>query len=1121
MTSSIGRNVAAAGLLCFLLGISTHAQEGQSPIVINVTWESPAPTETRVPAEFLNGYAKYVDGQMLQYHSSHPDVDSALIVRARKDFHSIAWQTERLPNSVTGDYYRFVWLAGIESRGWEQDKLSHNWDFLINGRRWFTFRNAKDDSAREWTVAGKDSSELSFHSTMADRFGDLFGYMFLTVPKADFSAGGPLQLEVVGEDSESADWYMTFQYQFNFEPRLRAEPALLRDGTKATQLMRLSLDTLRPGGTVHVTIPGRSPVDAPLSVGANIVRLPIPAVTQETRVAAVFQINGQSLKTMEVVVQPVKPRDFYLLSYSHNDIGYTDLQNEVERKQWRNLDQALELIKKTKSYPPEARYKWNFEVIWALDTYMRQASTQKRQEVLGAIHDGALGVNALYANMLTGLANAEEMSHFVEFARQLRKEYSIPIETAATSDVPGLSWGMVSALSQSGIKYLATAPNSGDRIGYVLSAWGDKPFYWASQSGKEKVLTWVAGASYSVFHEGTLGTLGDEKILKLARHLDDAGYSYEMVHLPYTLGDNGSPDPALSDFVKSWNERYITPRLILATQQQMMQEFERRHGATLPVVKGDFTPYWEDGAASTAAETALARQSVDRLIQAETLWAMRSDGKYPAHEFANAWRNLVLWDEHTWGADKSISDPDSPVVKAQWEFKQRFALEADRQSRALLNSALTGDTFPNAVDVYNTTSWARNDVVVLDPLMSTAGDRVVDSEGNAVPSQRLTTGELALLVDEIPPFSSRRLFVRAGAAFERTGAKVSGTTLENSFLTVAVDPEAGSVSSLRRKPDGVEFVDRAKGELNQYLYVLGRGSEHARSLSNVKVRVKENGPLITSLVVEGTAPGARKYSSEIRVAAASARVDILDSIDKLAVREKESLHFAFPFRVPRGQVRYDVANSIVRPEVDQLPGSCKNVLSAESWVDVSNEDRGITLTIADSPLIEVGGMHAEEPWIRVLEPSQEIYSYVMNNYWHTNYKADQEGLVTFRYALIPHAAFREEWSVRYGTESRQPLLVAAARKSKPTPPLLTMSPQTFLAASIRPIEAENAWLIFVYNPTNHALATKLTWNRLGRFKTYNSDAGGVRGPATGGEISIDAFDSKYVRVQKVVTRDKH
>lgn len=42
--------------------------------------------------------------------------------------------------------------------------------------------------------------------------------------------------------------------------------------------------------------------------------------------------------------------------------------------------------------------------------------------------------------------------------------------------------------------------------------------------------------------------------------------------------------------------------------------------------------------------------------------------------------------------------------------------------------------------------------------------------------------------------------------------------------------------------------------------------------------------------------------------------------------------------------------------------------------------------------------------MRSLPRTQTFFSYVMNNYWHTNYKADQDGPVTFRYALRPHGA---------------------------------------------------------------------------------------------------------------------
>ena len=67
-------------------------------------------------------------------------------------------------------------------------------------------------------------------------------------------------------------------------------------------------------------------------------------------------------------------------------------------------------------------------------------------------------------------------------------------------------------------------------------------------------------------------------------------------------------------------------------------------------MRGDFTPYWEDGAGSSAHETAINRNAAERLVQAETLLAMLNPAKYPAEQFADAWRNVLLYDEHTWGA---------------------------------------------------------------------------------------------------------------------------------------------------------------------------------------------------------------------------------------------------------------------------------------------------------------------------------------------------------------------------------------------------------------------------------------------------------------------------------------
>jgi len=133
------------------------------------------------------------------------------------------------------------------------------------------------------------------------------------------------------------------------------------------------------------------------------------------------------------------------------------------------------------------------------------------------------------------------------------------------------------------------------------------------------------------------------------------------------------------------------------------------------------------------------------------------------------------------------------------------------------------------------------------------------------------------------------------------------------------------------------------------------------------------------------------------------------TIDKDRVRDKESVHIAFPFAVPGGTARVDVGWGSVRPETDQIAGACRDFFCARDSVDISNGEYGLTWTSLDAPLVEIGAVTDESPrqgerraWLQKLDPSTRLFSYVMNNYWHTNYKADQEGAVTLRYAMSPH-----------------------------------------------------------------------------------------------------------------------
>jgi alpha-mannosidase len=1106
-----------AAIACVL---SLHAlPQSNQEIIIEMSGPAPGaatPNETG----FINGWAQSVDGQTITYHSAVPGANDALIVRAQSIAHTITWKTDPLRSSGSDSSCHLLWLAGLESAGWVEDKNEHIFDFFINGKHYFTFKNAKDSTARKWAVRGENGAELSFNATTADKFGDLFGYMHLDLPKKDFPSGAPLTLSVVGQDANSADWYMTFEYAFQFTPRIRVEPAEMRDGNTSAQVLRVSLDNLTEGRSVVIRMGNRELVRGPLDVGGNIYRIPIPAVKSPQKMNLRFSVDAASPQSFSFDVAPVTPRTIYLVPYSHNDIGYTDYQPNVERKQWSNLEEGLRLAKETRAYPQEDRFKWNFETVWALDSYLRQATEAQRKTVFDAIHSGELGVSALYANMLTGLANATEMSHFLDFSRSLRTEHGISVKTAVTSDVPGYTWGIVPTLAHSGVKYFAVGPNTGDRIGYTLEKWGDKPFYWVSQSAKEKVLIWVAGAGYSSFHEGSLKNLGDEKIMTLARQLQEKNYPYEMVYLPYTTGDNGPPDPTLADTVKDWNERYVTPRLVIATHDQMFQDFEKRYGASLPEFRGDFTPYWEDGAASTARELAQARSAVDELVKGEALWSLLAPREYPSVEYDAAWRDINFWDEHTWGADKSVSDPDLPLVKQEWEFKRKFAEKSAQAADDLLvrasKSVPPSAAVRPAFDIYNMSSWPRTDVILLSAEQSSSGDRVTDERGRPIPSQRLTTGELAVLVESVSPLGAKRIFVQKGIAFHRGNAIAGENTLENSDIALHVSPVTGAIDSLRWKGKNVSLVDNKAGAgLDEYIYVPGTDPAKAQHFSRVNVRVGEKGPLITSLIVEAEAPGARSYSSEIKLTEGLNRVDIITTIGKIALREKEAVHFAFPFHVPGAQMRYDVADAIVRPELDQLPGACKNFFSVVSFADVSNADYGVTLAVPDAPLIEMGAITAEQPWMKTIKQSSLLYSYAMNNYWHTNYKADQEGRIRFSYSIQPHGAFSPAAAAKFGRERRESLVVASTLRSNPVAKsLFQISPNDVIVSSVKPINDGNAWLLYLYNPTSEPHQIALQFDPAIHVTVHESDAFGKSSDSPPHPITISANGSIYLRVDR-------
>jgi alpha-mannosidase len=850
-------------------------------------------------------------------------------------------------------------------------------------------------------------------------------------------------------------------------------------------------------------------------------------VTNECEATVELHCGRAALK-QTVDVPAYKPRTFYVLMHSHCDIGYTDIQPHIAAKQAHNVIHALELIQQTKDDPPGAQFKWNTEGFWQVEQFYKIATPEQKAEFEQAVHDHRIGVDAMYANLLTGLARNEELLRQLEFSTELNKRCGVKCESMMISDVPGLTWGIVPSLAQAGVKYISDGPNAssgmvGDRIGYVRVQYENHPFAWLSPSGKERAIYWGAQGGYSIGHH--CGSIIDA-INELTPELEDWGYPYDLVQLRWTKGDNGGPDETVMPIVRDWNAKYAGPKLIIATTTEMFHAFEKRYGNQLPVYRGDMTPYWEDGAGSSARETGINRLSSDRMTQGEILWTMLKPDGLPAEGYADALKNIAMYSEHTWGAYNSISAPDSDFVKAQWKIKQAFALDGEAETKQLLADALaTSGSAPetaNAIDVFNTASWPRTDLVTLPKTMKLAGDIVKNDRGEVVPSQRLSTGELVFMANDVPPFGGRRFTVEAGSANPLGSARAGGTALSDATLTLRFDETSGAIASLRANGLDHEFVNAATNTgLNAYLYLPGGNVKDAEGNGPVKISVKEKGPLVASLLVESDAPGCNSLVREVRLVSGLDRVEIIDTIDKKAVRTVEGVHIGFDFNISNPAVRINSPWAVVQPEKDQLPGACKNWFSVERWVDISNDKLGVTWSTLEAPLLEIGGLTANLPrsqpdpkvYMRKIEPSATIYSWVMNNHWHTNYRADQEGETVFRYAIRPHTTYDQVAAAHFGVESTEPLIAAPAAGPAPAGSLVEISNGPIMITSIKPSNDGKALILRLYNTDNAAAQATLKWDAMTPKSISVSGLLEEPGAPAGDTVDLPAYEVETLRAE--------
>jgi alpha-mannosidase len=1063
--------------LSIILVVIHHFVFAQTPFGDNIHW--------------LSGYQKEISGETIGYFSAFPDyVNEALLTRATDGKKPIEWLTSTVPSNNHSPYIYFRWVAAHSSG---TSSGNRNFDFYINDEKVLTITTLPVNKKPDWSFTTSDSTKIVFVQLKRDASQDSHGIIYLRVPASRIKPGAPLRLKIIGEDQQSNDWFMTFKYAFEEKADIASLPFLLKDGR---QVLMLNVLHFGKEEKLDVTVNKTHHFSFQLKNGMNTFDVPVNAVSKKDSVLVWAKYADTVLSNGFVKIEPVIKREIDFIPHSHTDIGYSNLQTEVEKIHIKNIYDALRMIQKTKDYPDAARFKWNVESLWAAENFLKQASQKDSLAFFNAVKNGSIGLSGFYANMMTELSTPEEVFHYTDYAKILRDKFHLPIESAMITDVPGVAWSTVTGFAKGGIKYFSDGPNylgknnpyEGDRVGYFVKAWGDKPVWWQSRSGQEKILFWTAGHGYSSWHGNSPGAIfysGAKKIAAYMNELAAEHYAYEIIQWRYNIvSDNGPIDTTISDFVKQWNEKYASPKIVLNTVTNLFEKFEKRYGKIIPVVKGDISPYWMDGAASTAREEGRNRENSFRLQQLTTLYSMISPKKYNPQNFYEAWRNIIMFTEHTWGAFNSISDPDLPFVKEQWRIKKDFMLNANNEIDSLSNELLQPivDSTSRKIAVVNTLSWKRTGAVYLPKNIDV--DFIKDENGKTFPLQKLSDGRKVFIAENLQPISVSYFYITNNKIKNdhKSPFTVTDSSLSNGKIFIQWNTTNGSISKLEK--DRFNFAANFKNQgLNSYWYVPGRDPSEAVTNDKVKISLEENGLYQITIAIHSSAAGTFGLTRRITLLANDDKILLENTIDKKDVRTKEGVYFSFPFAQNLQKTTMDVGYGTMAYLKDQLPGSNMDFVSPHRWLDASDNMKGIQLMMIEPFMLAPDSMVDErlllegsfKKWKDKGTKTSTWFSYVMNNYWHTNFKIDQDSIATFHYALRLHDTLKNGEQEKAAMEFTQPLIVFQVKESVKLPQnQFKLSNEKIVITSITP--QSGGFMIRIFNPENSVQTTSFLWN---------------------------------------------
>ena len=888
-----------------------------------------------------------------------------------------------------------------------------------------------------------------------------------------------------------------------------------------------------------------------LEAGENRFFFEVPEVSSAQSLPLTVTRGKEELAAETVTIEPVRHWRMNLVQHTHTDIGYTRSQMEILAEHLRYIDYALDYCDATDDYPDAAKFRWTCEISWAVSEYLKCRPAEQIARLKQRVKEGRIELATMYLNF-DELPDEQTLAASLAPLKQFR-EAGMRAELAMQDDVNGIGWCFSEYFADAGVKYL----NMGTHGHRALICF-DKPtvFWWQSPSGK-KVLAYRAehynqGNFFGV-HTDDFGQF-ETRVLEYLGQLEAKDYPYDICAAQHSgyFTDNAPPSTKSCEMVRRWNEKYEWPKLRTAVATEFIKTVESDYADRIQTIRGAWPDWWTDGFASGAREAAVSRITHSNIIanQAGLSFAKMLGAELPEgmNERIDGINNaLLFYDEHTFGYSESVRDPYGLETWEQRSLKQSYAWEAYRyagllgeNTMGLLQSFVPKANVPS-IAVFNTLNWSYSGIakVYIDHqiLPKEKAFRIVDEAGHEIPAQagesRSDGTYWCLYVKDVPALGYARY--RVEVLDEPRPAVVAADKLadkrvENEWYTIDFDPSRGTIHQLYDKALGKPLLSAdAEWEMGEFIYEI-IDSRHPmekytapqflrRRPERIRFERYEKGPIWDTYRFRGETVAGREPNNlmvEYRVYNVEKKIEVVYRLRKKAVTDPEAIYIAFPYEVEAGKIHLDVPGGNIEAGVDQIPGSSNDWYTVQNFATARSERSQVVMGSPEIPLMQFGAINTGRYEAGAVPQSTNMYSWPMNNYWVTNFNADQMGELQWSYFITSSTDNSIGYATRFAWENRIPFLTRVLQADErstagfPAASLLKIVPQNLLLVNMRPVEGERAVMLQLREIDGKPARFEATSGKIAIQSIEERDVVGA--PISDASLDFAPWENKFIKI---------